>query len=64
MDMRTFKCFECNHVWEVEFGIPRPLECPECKSTNIHREDRIGRRPQRRRRGQRNISYGRGYNKR
>lgn len=30
MGKRTFKCFECDHVWEVEFGIPRPAECTEC----------------------------------
>ena len=53
MDKRTFKCFECGHVWEVEFGIPRPSECPECGSSNIHREDG-GRRYNRQRRRQRN----------
>lgn len=37
MEKRSFKCFECNHVWEVEFGIPRPEECPKCKSENLHR---------------------------
>lgn len=64
MDKRIFKCFDCKHTWEVEFCISRPLECPECKSTNIHREDKVGRRPQRSRHGQRNSSYGRGYNRR
>ena len=58
MDKRTFKCFKCNHVWEVEFGIPRPSECPNCKSTNIHRED-MGRQRSNQRRGrQRRRSYG------
>ena len=54
MDKRTFKCFECDHAWAVEFGIPRPSECPECGSSNIHREDGGGRRYNRQRRRQRN----------
>ncbi len=23
--------------WQVEFGLPRPEECPKCKSENLHR---------------------------
>lgn len=53
MDKRTFKCFECDHVWEVEFGISRPSECPKCGSTSIHREDKEGRRSHRQRNRQR-----------
>ncbi len=53
MDKRIFKCLECNHNWQVEFGIPRPSECPECGSTNIHREDKEGRRTHRQRNRQR-----------
>lgn len=37
MDKRNFKCFDCNYAWAVEFGIPRPTECPQCKSENLHR---------------------------
>ena len=58
MDKRNFKCFDCNHAWDVEFGIPRPSECPKCGSTNIHREDSEGERSHRRRGRQRNRSYG------
>ena len=44
MDKRTFKCFECNHTWEVEYGIKRPSECPNCGSVNLHRENGKGKR--------------------
>ena len=37
MEKREFKCADCGHVWEVPFGIPRPDECPECNSVNLHR---------------------------
>jgi predicted DNA-binding protein (UPF0251 family) len=37
MDKREFKCADCGHVWEVPFGTPRPDECPECNSVNLHR---------------------------
>ncbi len=38
-DKRKFTCLDCQHNWEVEFGTGRPLECPECKSSNFHRSD-------------------------
>ncbi len=40
--MRKFKCYECNHIWEIPYGSVRPGECPKCQSKNIHRaqEDR------------------------
>ena len=47
IEMRTFKCSECQHGWAVPFGTGRPQECPQCKSKNLHRaeEDRgMGRR--------------------
>jgi predicted DNA-binding protein (UPF0251 family) len=37
MEKREFKCANCGHVWEVPFGTPRPDECPECNSENLHR---------------------------
>ena len=37
MEKREFKCANCDHVWEVPFGIPRPDECPECTGANFHR---------------------------
>jgi len=39
MEKREFKCADCEHVWEVPFGTPRPDECPECNSVNLHRVD-------------------------
>jgi len=38
--MREFKCYDCNHEWELPFGQGgRGVEqvCPECGSDNIHR---------------------------
>jgi uncharacterized protein len=42
MEKREFKCAECGHVWEAPFGTPRPDECPECNSVNLHRVDGPG----------------------
>jgi len=41
-NMRKFQCSDCQHVWELPHGTTRPIECPACKSKNIHRaeEDR------------------------
>jgi len=41
-EMKRFRCYECNHVWETTYGAGRPGECPKCQSRNIHRaeEDR------------------------
>ncbi|MFZ5432254.1 MAG: DUF134 domain-containing protein [Calditrichota bacterium] len=36
-DQRTFVCNHCQHRWQVPCGTPRPNQCPECKSTNVHR---------------------------
>ena len=40
--MRKFKCYDCQHSWELPYGTGRPENCPFCKSGNIHRaqEDR------------------------
>ena len=43
--MRTFKCFDCGHTWQLPFGrggMGSGLSCPECDSRNVHRapEDR------------------------
>jgi transposase-like protein len=42
MAKRRFRCSECGHTWEVDYGAPRPSFCPQCKSSNLHRaeEDR------------------------
>lgn len=40
--MRKFRCYDCQHLWELPYGTGRPECCPSCKSGNIHRaqEDR------------------------
>jgi predicted DNA-binding protein (UPF0251 family) len=40
--MRKFRCYGCQHSWELPYGTGRPGSCPSCKSSNIHRteEDR------------------------
>ena len=38
--MRKFKCFDCNHTWEIIFSEERPgvkPACPACKSLNVDR---------------------------
>ena len=34
---RHFVCYDCKHEWTSPHGAGRPNECPQCKSTNIHR---------------------------
>ena len=35
--MRKFKCYDCQHSWELPYGTGRPENCPSCKSGNIHK---------------------------
>jgi predicted DNA-binding protein (UPF0251 family) len=35
--MRKFKCYGCQHSWELPYGTGRPENCPSCRSGNIHR---------------------------
>jgi predicted DNA-binding protein (UPF0251 family) len=35
--VRKFKCYDCQHSWELTYGTGRPENCPSCKSGNIHR---------------------------
>jgi predicted DNA-binding protein (UPF0251 family) len=39
---RKFRCSVCTHSWEMAYGTGRPVNCPQCRSKNIHRaeEDR------------------------
>ncbi|MCJ7748108.1 MAG: DUF134 domain-containing protein [Desulfobacterales bacterium] len=37
--MRKFKCYDCQHSWELPYGTGRPENCPSCKSGNIHRAE-------------------------
>ena len=34
---RLFKCYDCRNQWKKSFGTGRPVNCPKCKGTNIHR---------------------------
>lgn len=39
--MRTFKCQDCNYIWQLphgQGGVGAELACPECESRNAHRE--------------------------
>ena len=38
-ETRKFKCYDCQHAWELPFGAGRPEECPQCRSRNIRREN-------------------------
>lgn len=38
-EMRTFRCSDCSHTWQVPFGTGRPAECPDCHSRNFYRAD-------------------------
>lgn len=42
LEMRTFRCYGCQHAWSMPYGARRPVQCPACSSRNIHRamEDR------------------------
>ena len=36
---RKFKCYDCQHTWELSYGTGRPGNCPSCNSGNIHRAE-------------------------
>jgi len=40
---RKFKCYDCQHSWEVPYGTGRPNNCPSCKGEYIHRAEGVGR---------------------
>lgn len=33
VEMRDFRCADCNHIWQVEMGCCPPGLCPECGSS-------------------------------
>lgn len=35
--VRKFKCYDCQHTWELPHGTGRPVNCPSCQSVTIHR---------------------------
>ncbi len=58
---RKFKCFDCQHEWEIAFGTGRPDKCPKCGSTNLHRVNvDTGRLGHHGRRGRGQFGQGRG----
>jgi predicted DNA-binding protein (UPF0251 family) len=36
-ERRKFRCYDCQHSWELPYGTGRPEHCPSCKSGNIYR---------------------------
>jgi predicted DNA-binding protein (UPF0251 family) len=38
--MRKFRCYDCQHSWELPYGTGRPENCPSCKSGNIRRVEK------------------------
>jgi predicted DNA-binding protein (UPF0251 family) len=40
--MKKFKCYDCQHIWELPYGTGRPENCPSCKSGDIHRAEEDG----------------------
>jgi predicted DNA-binding protein (UPF0251 family) len=60
-EQRTFKCFDCQHAWQVPYGTGRPAKCPACSSSNIRRtDDERGARAGRCRQGGGGAGGGRG----
>jgi hypothetical protein len=44
--MRTFKCADCQHTWQLMFGTGgrgRDLICSQCGSRNVHRTEQARR---------------------
>jgi predicted DNA-binding protein (UPF0251 family) len=39
VSMRKFRCYDCQHSWELPYGTGRPENCPSCKSGNICRAE-------------------------
>ncbi len=37
--IRKFRCYDCQHSWELPYGTGRPETCPSCKSGNIRRAE-------------------------
>jgi len=37
--MRTFRCHDCQHSWELPYGTGRPENCPSFNSGSIHRAE-------------------------
>jgi uncharacterized protein len=40
--VRKFKCYDCQHPWDLPYGTGRPENCPSCKSENIRRAEEGG----------------------
>ena len=51
--MRKFRCEDCQHSWDIQYGSGKPGICPACQSGNVRRaeEDRGAARGYGRRQG-------------
>ena len=56
--MRSFRCSDCQHSWELPYGTGRPEGCPSCKSGNICRAKQNRGSPQGSAGGQRRCCRG------
>jgi len=36
-ELRSFRCIDCDHEWQVPFGTGRPEECPDCCGRQFRR---------------------------
>jgi uncharacterized protein len=43
--VRKFKCYDCEHSWELPYGTGRPNNCPSCTGENIHRAEGVSGGP-------------------
>ena len=44
ISIRYFQCFDCKHFWKIIFSENSKgtkLACPECKSLNVHRIEKV-----------------------
>ena len=37
VSIRTFKCENCGHAWNLSFGTGRPEKCPKCNTSILYR---------------------------
>ena len=38
-ELRTFRCFDCEHEWQEPFGTGRPQCCPSCDGKSFRRAE-------------------------
>jgi uncharacterized protein len=37
--VKKFRCYDCQHSWELPYGSGKPENCPSCKSGDVHRAE-------------------------